>query len=112
MGPTTGTVLRSLSTPSTNMSGRGVAAALNHVGTTASVSSIPPVDLMVSPVESPSMPQYPPPQPLLCGVYPPSATFVLPLSGCIPRSSCDTTGGGDTLLCQSALTNQPKSTVA
>ena len=86
MGLPIGTGLHSLPTPSPNMSGIGVSDALMHVVTTTSVSSTPLVDLILPPVESPSKPQYPPPQPLLYGVYPMPSTFSLPLSGYMPHS--------------------------
>ena len=83
MGTPPGTAPHSLPTLYPNMDWRGMAAALTRVDTTASVLITPPVDMMVSPAESPSNPQYPPLQPLTCGVYPLPATFILTLSGCV-----------------------------
>ena len=100
MGLPYGTGPNSLLTPYPNMYGRGVDTAMMHVGTTASVSSMPPVDLMVSLLEYPKITQSPPPLPLLCGVYPPSGTFSLTLSGSVPHSGCSMLGRVGTLLRQ------------
>ena len=61
--------------PSPNMYGRGVSVSLMHVVTTSSVSSIPPVDIIVSLLESPKILQSPTPRHLLCGMYPTSENF-------------------------------------
>ena len=97
-----GTGMLSLPTTSTNMYGRGVAVSRMHVGTTASVSSMPIVDLMMSLLESPNIPQSPPPWTLLYAVYPQSGTFSQPFSGSLPHFGCRILGGGGTLLRQSA----------
>ena len=86
--------------------------ALTHVITTTSVLSTPPVDMKVYPVKTQSKPQPTPPRPLLCGRYPPSATFVLPLLGWGPRSVFDPDGIGDPILRQLALMIQPTSNVS
>ena len=101
MGPPAGTGSCSLQKLSTNISGRDVTAALTHVGTTASVLITPPVDLMVSHMESPSKPQSPMSLPLPYGMYPPPETFTLPLSRCVTHYGCGLAGGGGTLLCKS-----------
>ena len=102
MGLPAGTGPNRLLTPSTNMYGMGVSAALMHVGTTTSVLSIPPVDLIVYLLEYPNMPQSPPPRPLLCGIYPPPRIFLLPLSGSMLYSVCGLLGSGGPLSHQSA----------
>ena len=100
MVPPDGTELLSPLTLSPSPSGRGVAAALTCVCATSSVLSTPLVDLRVFHVETTSNCQSPLPQPLLCGVYPPSANFILPLSGYGPRSCCDPAGDSDPFSCQ------------
>ena len=101
MGLPVGTGPNNLLTYSTNISGMGVAAALMHFGTTDSVSSTNLVYLMVSTVDSPRNTQYPPPRPLLFGVYSTPMTFSLPLSGYVTCSGCGMLSGGDPLLRQS-----------
>ena len=88
-----------------------MAAALMRVGTTASVSSMPPVYMMLYSMESQINPQSPPPRPLICGMYPPPATFVLTFSGFMSRSNCDPVDNGDLISRQSALTTHVKSIV-
>ena len=67
---TFGTGTRSILTSSLNIYEMGVAVSLVHIGTTSSVLSIPPVDLMVSVLESPIIPLSPLPRlrPLFCDV--------------------------------------------
>ena len=71
MGPLASTFLRSLMIPSPNISRRDVASDLMYVGTTATVLSNLPVDMMMSHMESPIKTQSPPLRTLLCCVYPP-----------------------------------------
>ena len=75
MGLPAGTGTRSLPAISLNLYARGVAAALIRVGTATSVFSMVSIDLLVFLFGYPNMPQYPPPQPLLCSMYPLSRTF-------------------------------------
>ena len=77
-----------------------MASTLMRFGTTASVSIIPPVDLMVSLLEYPNMPQSSLTQLLLYGGYPPSRTFSLNLSYYMPHSGCGVLGGVSPLLRQ------------
>ena len=88
MGLPADTGIRSLPTSSPNLYGRVVAVFLMCVGTTASVSSMPPRYLMVSLVESLDMSKSPLPQPILCGIYTPPGNFPMPLSGSVPHSGC------------------------
>ena len=111
-GLTAGTGPCSPPKTSPNQSGRGVAISLKRVGTTTSVLRTPPVYMKVFPVETPSKPQSTHPRHMLCCSYPPSETFVLPLSECGTHSGCDPGGGGDPILVQSALMTQPKYIVA
>ena len=85
--------------PYPNLYGRDVTVYLIHVGTITSVLIITPVDLMVPLLESPKIPQFPPPRPLLCGMYPPAGTFSHTLSGSV---SYFRLWGGGPLLNQSA----------
>ena len=96
VGLPTDTFPHSLPKPSPNMYGRDVASALMCVGNTVSLF-IMPLIYMVSPVKSPRKPQYPPPQPLIFGVYPPPTNFSLPFSGCVTHSSCGLINDGDLL---------------
>ena len=94
--------LCSLLTPSPNLYGRYVAAALMCVGNTASVSINPFVDMVVSLLASPSRPQFSLLQPLICGMCPHTSTFSLTLLGSVPYSGCGMVGGVGPLLSQSA----------
>ena len=102
MGILAGTGPCSLLTPSTNLYAMVVASALILVGTTALLSIIPPVDMLVSLLDSLNMPQSPPPRLLICVVYPPSRTFSLILSGSEPNFGCGMLGGGGWILRKSA----------
>ena len=73
---------------------------------------MPSVDLKVFPVETPRNPQTAPPQPLLCGRYPLTETFVLTLSGCGTRYGCDLAGGSYPVSFQSDLITQSISIVS
>ena len=92
----------SLPKSSPNLYKRGVAVSMMHVGTTDSVSSTPPVNLMVSLLASTNMPQYPPTRPLLYGMYPLSVNFSPSLSESVTHAGCGMLGGGGPLSYQSA----------
>ena len=103
MGLSAGTGTHILPTPYPNMYRWVLDTPLMHVSTNSSVSSMPPVDLMVTLLESPNMPQSPLSQLLLYGVYLLPRTFSLPLSGSIPHYGCGMVGGGGgPIFCQSA----------
>ena len=97
-----GTGPRSLPTTYPNLYNRDVSICLIHADTTALVSSMHPVDMILSLLEYPNMPQYPLPWPLLCGMYPSLGTFSQKISVSVTHSSCGMINSGGTLFHQSA----------
>ena len=106
-GILTGTGPHSPMIPSQNIYRRDVVVALVFVSTTASRLGNPLTRMGEFPGRTPSKPQYPTPQPILCGWYPPPNTVVLNFSECGPRSGCDLAGGGSLILHKLAVKTLP-----